>query len=163
MSLEGLRHSPYTITDKAAAFASHPRRIRVLLVVLLSLTVLKVLETFILDFELEWVDEQSGIVQYVHGRDVDGRHAALSGPASLKLFDGTGSVRDQCALFRWMSFSLMRQILVCFCFTLFPPSQVKTTPWRPAALYDFRCCLAGERPSCRSECFKVITGKLTQS
>ena len=76
--LEGIWGSPHRITDKAAAFACYPRRISVLLVVLLSLTVLKVLEAFILDFELEWVDEESRIVQYVHGRDVDGRHAALS-------------------------------------------------------------------------------------
>ena len=119
--LEGIRGSPHRITDKAAAVACYRRRIRVLLVVLLSLTVLKVLEAFILDFELEWVDEESRIVQYVYGRDVDGRHAALSGPESLKAFDGTGSVRAQCALVYLMALSLMKEESLCFQFTLSRP------------------------------------------
>lgn len=48
---------------------------------------LEVLEAFILDFELERIDKQCGIVEHVHGRDVDRRHAALSGPGSLKTCD----------------------------------------------------------------------------
>jgi len=65
-------------------------------VVFWALTVLKVLEALILDFELERIDEQRRIIKHIHRRDIDGGHAALSGPASLKTFDGTGSGRAQC-------------------------------------------------------------------
>lgn len=49
---------------------------------------LEVLETLILYLELKWVDEQRRIVQYIHGCNVDGRHAVLSGPGSLDTSDG---------------------------------------------------------------------------
>ena len=65
-----------TLEDKAILVAS------------ISLTVLEVLETLVLYLELEWVDEQRRIVQYIHSRDVDGRHAVLSGPGSLNTSDG---------------------------------------------------------------------------
>ena len=86
-----------------------------------SLTVLKVLEAFILDFELEWVDEEGRIVQNVHGRDVYGRHAALSGPKSLNVLDGTGSVRAQCALFQLNPLSIVLSSLTSSCSILLPP------------------------------------------
>ena len=65
-----------TLEDKAVLVAS------------ISLTVLEVLETLVLYLELEWVDEQRRIVQYIHGCNVDGRHAVLSGPGSLNTSDG---------------------------------------------------------------------------
>lgn len=63
----------------------------------MTLTVLQVLEAFILNFELEWVDEQRRIIEDVHGCDVDGRHAVLSGPGSLETLM-VGSVRAQCCV-----------------------------------------------------------------
>ena len=139
--------SQYVITGKAAPFASYPGRIRVLLVVVQTLTVLKVLEAFILDFELEWIDEQSWIVQHVHGRDVDGRHAALSGPGSLKAFDGTGPVGAKCVLPCLISPLLMDEYLSSFLLGQPLPTEKGPRPWRPLNFMKLDATEQGERPS----------------
>lgn len=150
--LIGMRCSQRTITDRAATFANYPGRIRALLVVYQSLTVLKVLEAFILDFELKWVDEQGRIVQYVYGRDVDGRHAALSGPGSLEVFDGTGSVRARCALSCLLFRSLIQNYSLCFQSTQRLPSEAKLTSWRPLHFMKLDAAEQGELPSSWLDC-----------
>ncbi len=134
-----MRGSRYAITDRAATFASHLGWIRALLVMVQSLTVLKVLEAFILDFELERVDEERRIVQHVHGCDVDGRHAALSGPGSLKAFDGTGSVRAKCVLSCLVSLVLMEEYLLGSLLLSSRP-QRQGSHLAPTQLYEIRCC-----------------------
>ena len=56
-----MRGSRYAITDRAATFASHLGWIRALLVMVQSLTVLKVLEAFILDSNWKGLTKSVGL------------------------------------------------------------------------------------------------------
>ena len=154
-----MRCSQHAITDRAATLANYPERIRALLVVFQSLTVLKVLEAFILNFELKWIDEQGRIVQYVDGRDVDGRHAALSSPGSLTVSDGTGSVRARCALSCLLSPYLIRDYCLCFQLTQLLLSEAKLTSWRPLQFMKLDGAEHRELPSSCLDCSSVGTAE----